>query len=131
MGTCRQLCLPTHPEGVEEEEPIYVRHADRFESETVNNQQVNSFFGNVEIEHSETRITCDQAIYYEHENRDLLNANVKILQPMRIIFADQVEYFEQIREFIGSGDSVRIVDDEKSVMVRGGYVRYNLNSEIG
>ena len=121
------LLKPVEPE----EGSIYVRHADRFESETVNGLQVRSFFGNVKIEHGETGITCHQATYFEHDNRVLLRGDVEILQPMRTIAADTVEYFERTREVVGHGDSVRIVDDAKGVTVGGGYVRYNLDSEAG
>ncbi|MFQ6091162.1 MAG: LPS assembly protein LptD [bacterium] len=115
----------------EEEEPIYVRHADRFESATVNGRQVTTFIGHVEIEHKETRITCERATYFEHEGRVLLEGDVEIVQSMRTIRADRVEYFERTREVIARGDPVQILGSEKGVTAVGGHVGYNLDSESG
>lgn len=131
LGLWIHLDFPVEQIETSRAEPIYVRHADRFESETREGHEVRSFFGDVEIEHRETRITCDRATYIEYENKVLLSGRVEIQQPVRLILADQVEYFERIREIIGSGDTVRVVDSEKGVTAQGGYIRYNLNSETG
>ena len=114
-----------------EMELIYVKHSDRFESEAVNGQQVTTFVGNVEIEHDETRITCDKATYFKDEGRVLLNGDVDIVQTTRSIWADRIEYFERTREVIGVGDLIKIVDFEKGVTAIGGHVQYCLESESG
>ncbi len=126
--------------------------ADLVEIKNINNQLVRKLTGNVRFNQGESRIFCEEATWYESEQKVILERNVIIDDAQKVLTADYVVYFEAFMREEARGNvkivdssrtltaerviyleneekaiaenKVKIVDDERRVTLLGGYAEY-------
>ncbi|MGQ9702600.1 MAG: LptA/OstA family protein [bacterium] len=134
-------------------------NADRVEIVKENGANIVYLLGNVEIQHGDTRIFCNEAqlnetrgtvllkdsilikdedseiraenaIYYLGEKVSILRGNVKLNSADQVISADSLNYDGE-RRYITMYHNVRLEDLRNHLIAYGGEGCYDLNTEIG
>ncbi len=85
------------------EERIRLVRADSLISETVDNQEIWTGMGNIQLVQGDAFINCEWARLWEEENRALLRDRVTIYDGKRILKADRIDYSGQDRVESASG----------------------------
>ncbi|MBN2089002.1 hypothetical protein JW964_05290 [candidate division KSB1 bacterium] len=126
--------------------------ADLVEIKNINNQFVRKLTGNVRFIQGDSRLFCEEATWYESEQKVILERNVVIDDAQKVLSADYVVYFEALQREEARGNvkivdssrtltaerviyleneekaiaenKVKIVDEERRVTLLGGYAEY-------
>lgn len=126
--------------------------ADLVEIMKVNDQVIRKLIGNVKFTQGDSRLLCDEATWYESEQKVILERNVVIDDAQKVLTADYVVYYEALQREEARGNvkivdssrtltaerviyfekdekaiaenRVKIVDDERLVTLLGGYAEY-------
>ncbi len=113
----------------EKDEPLIIKHADRFDYVNRGGVQVQKLMGRVEMEHKGALVTSDSAIHFQREERIDFSGRVHMLFKTQSIDADKVTYFKRDTTTFAKGNVV-IVDTEQRARITGGEGRYvNTNEE--
>jgi len=88
--------------------------ADLVEIIKINDQFVRKLVGNVQFLQGESRLLCDEATWYESEQRIILERNVVIDDAQKVLTADYVVYFEALKREEARGN-VKIVDSSRTL----------------
>lgn len=101
-------------------------HMDKFVGKTVNGHKVQVLTGNVYMRQDTIDMYCDQATYYEHEQRIDFSGHVLIDDGRREIRASRIDYYTDTRLAICI-DSVTIRSKKDSMAAD--YFTYNFTSK--
>ncbi len=133
--------------------------ADLVEIIKINDQFVRKLVGNVQFLQGESRLLCDEATWYESEQKVILERNVVIDDAQKVLTADYVVYYEALQREEARGNvkivdssltltaerviyfekdekaiaenKVKIVDEDRRVTLLGGYAEYfQMNDSI-
>ncbi len=88
--------------------------ADLVEIIKINDQFVRKLVGNVQFLQGESRLLCDEATWYESEQKVILERNVVIDDVQKVLTADYVVYYEALQREEARGN-VKIVDSSRTL----------------
>jgi len=73
-------------------EKLRLVHADSLVAHVINNEEVSTLFGNVELIQGEAELKCQKAVLYREKRFAVLEENVQIFDGTHTLWADKVEY---------------------------------------
>ena len=102
----------------ESDEKLNIINADTTRYSKTSEGSLIELIGNVHLQQGQAKMFCGRAEYWRDAHKTIIFDNVRIYDENKILFADQVFYFDIPEVFIATGnvtlkDSVRQVDAEQ------------------
>jgi len=101
-------------------------HADRSVGQKINGEQIRFFEGNVHFQQDTLDMYCHRAMFYTEQNRADFIGEVEILDGIRHLKADKIEYYPETKLAICLGN-VTITTEDDSLAAQK--FTYDFNSE--
>lgn len=140
-----------------QDERLRLLNFDIGEFETIAGQNVSKLKGNVQLQQGQAKLSCQEAIWYEAEERVILErqvviddgekiltadyvlyfmalkkiearGHVKIIDSLRTLMSEKLTYFENEEKIIAD-KQVKIIDTERHVELTGGHAEYFRNND--